>query len=774
MESPLVEITDHPSSVETDCAGPEQVDVEQGAPDSQSTPESTLASTLAELEKIRGRLKSSNRKSKPEDAHPDAHDQPPVSEKLLSHHKDVSEEPARPSTCKQKKQPDSFDAEKIIQSLQGIRNQVSTLPKERPALPFELQTPFWNAVVDCIQRGEDGCFKEFCSVLSALLSENLLAKEDEEQIRNALKLCIKSGEVACLKVFCESDMLLPKVDHDCILLALRAGRHNKEIAGPVLTVMSEGEDTKEDHKLTLMYSGDVRTMMGDCDRKHYLRSDFEATCYSWVEKNILHSLDAACNVYKMRPGLRCSTDVLRALAEVPGQSTWQTLAARGVIAHAWNNAFPLFCCDMVLCAFRLWLLVWLTYKMHHLQFPPLAIWGLCFFTTCDFILAVVNLGDTVCMALKQHDAGDTMRQAVKHHEADDAMRKAFRQHDAEDAVRMVPRLSRVHLYNLFCLMVVCFEGLACLMVSQGLRRGLQNRLTLATWVACKWLHFAWHLRGTRLVGKRMLPVVYALGDVAGFLIVCLFALIAAIHMYYVLGDKGSFDVLKFDFDVVYRLVVLQDFENDELHSTNRSLELGIQIFFYVVSASLSIILMNLLIGVLGNNYDRYADRGEELCMRGRAAILSKYLSFPLFKRMISLEGDSDDKKELRIIVAEKPMDTKVEEERSVRTVVEKEMEKMRSELNKMHAEMDQIRKLHAIADNPEGPQRRLEADIWRKLRHIIKGLPNVKDTKRGDKIGQELGLLQEDGNSDSGEEEDALPGGKSYKDRKGITSPHHC
>mmetsp|Transcript_53442 Transcript_53442/g.127450 ORF Transcript_53442/g.127450 Transcript_53442/m.127450 type:complete len:760 (+) Transcript_53442:82-2361(+) len=729
-------------------------DTEQGAPASQGTPDSE--STLGKLETVKGRLTElcTQRKS--------AVGWPPDLEKLQSH-QDAPEEQTQPpdSNHEQLKQPD-FDAKKIIESLQGIQTLVGTLRKDSGEEDLllkngvlTLQKPFSDmfsaAAEECIKRGEVDCFAEFCKVLPALL--------DAKQIRSALKLCIEEKEVACLKVFCNTQSLQSEVDNDCILKALRAGRHNKEIASPVLDVMSEG--TKEDHKLTLMCSGDMRTIMRPCETQggpqdlktqggpQYLKEEFEAE-YSWFE-HIWPSLEAACHVYKLRPALLCSTEVLRALAEVPGQSTWQTLAARAVIAHAWNYAFPLFCFDMGLCAFRLWLLVWLTYKMHHLQFPPLAVWTLCVATGCDFCLALLNLIATVCFAWRD---GETTRQKN---------RRPF-----------AGLLRRVHIYNFFCVGVVVFEGIACYKVSQGLRKGLQNRLTLATWVACKWLHFAWHLRGTRLVGKRMLPVVYALGDVAGFLIVCLFALIAAIHMYYVLGDKGSFDVLKFDFDVVYRLVVLQDFENDELHSTNRSLELGIQIFFYVVSASLSIILMNLLIGVLGNNYDRYADRGEELCMRGRAAILSKYLSFPLFKRMISLEGDSDDKKELRIIVAEKPMDTKVEEERSVRTVVEKEMEKMRSELNKMHAEMDQIRKLHAIADNPEGPQRRLEADIWRKLRHIIKGLPNVKDTKRGDKIGQELGLLQEDGNSDSGEEEDALPGGKSYKDRKGITSPHHC
>lgn len=61
-----------------------------------------------------------------------------------------------------------------------------------------------------------------------------------------------------------------------------------------------------------------------------------------------------------------------------------------------------------------------------------------------------------------------------------------------------------------------------------------------------------------------------------------------------------------------------------------SLQIHTQVVFYLTGIGITILLMNLLIGVLGQNYELYQDQAPQLFTRARAAMLLKHQDRPWF------------------------------------------------------------------------------------------------------------------------------------------------
>merc|ERR1719506_1634811 len=111
------------------------------------------------------------------------------------------------------------------------------------------------------------------------------------------------------------------------------------------------------------------------------------------------------------------------------------------------------------------------------------------------------------------------------------------------------------------------------------------------------------LRGFEMFGPRILPIVSAIWDTAGFIIVTSFVVGGAVHAFYVLGTRDYPSPFYAAFLTVYRLAVLGDFdmfelegldtpfigngngewwpEDPESYTMNPTLYLSVHTFFYV-------------------------------------------------------------------------------------------------------------------------------------------------------------------------------------------------
>ena len=169
-----------------------------------------------------------------------------------------------------------------------------------------------------------------------------------------------------------------------------------------------------------------------------------------------------------------------------------------------------------------------------------------------------------------------------------------------------------------------------------------QRGLLAAWSIVKWFRVMYSLRGFELFGPRILPILSALKDTAAFLILMGFCLLSFTHAFYVLGTHDNLPHWMYGaFLPVFRLGVIGDSDLDELAGVNTVFgnENGIwapqdpdplvsPMYTYVLMLYLfanlviTVLMMNILVGILGANYERYEEQSPALFVRERARMIN--------------------------------------------------------------------------------------------------------------------------------------------------------
>ena len=208
---------------------------------------------------------------------------------------------------------------------------------------------------------------------------------------------------------------------------------------------------------------------------------------------------------------------------------------------------------------------------------------------------------------------------------------------------------------LFLLEIV---GLAALISWEDLewQRGL-----LATWCIVKWFRVMYSLRGFELFGPRILPILSALKDTTAFLILMGFCLLSFTHAFYALGTHDNLPHWIYGaFLPVFRLGVIGDSDLDELAGVNTVFgnENGIwapqdpdplvsPMYTYVLMLYLfanlviTVLMMNILVGILGANYERYEEQSQVLFVRERARMITILSARPYTRHVWNQWGDED-------------------------------------------------------------------------------------------------------------------------------------
>jgi len=226
----------------------------------------------------------------------------------------------------------------------------------------------------------------------------------------------------------------------------------------------------------------------------------------------------------------------------------------------------------------------------------------------------------------------------------------------------------------------------------------------------------------------MLPIVNAVQDVFGFVTVFLFAFAASVHAFYVLGQSGEMQTLYNDILTVYRLAVLGDFQLDELEDqTQEGLRFAVHMFFFFVTAAISIVLMNLLIGVLGSNYDRFADQGEELFMRARADLLSEYLASPWWQWWMDLDDAFTNN---YIVVASKDEKRNDEENHSLRGHIDRTVSNV-------------VQRVKALEEKMTTRHSALEVSLERTMQSLLSHMQALDEKLSSESIPRDYSVYSE-------------------------------
>ena len=184
---------------------------------------------------------------------------------------------------------------------------------------------------------------------------------------------------------------------------------------------------------------------------------------------------------------------------------------------------------------------------------------------------------------------------------------------------------------------------------------------MAIFSAMAWLRLLYSLRGETWMGPRLLPILAAIRDTFVFFMLMGICIASAVHAYYNLqvrqdptptyaavlqvvrlGVFGDFDLFEFEgLDPIYRQTADNVQELEPIDPDPGPDYVWVHMLFYTVGVGITVLLMNVLIGVLSANYDLYEDKSSVLFLRARVKMLVELQTRPggnLFRYCFPIES----------------------------------------------------------------------------------------------------------------------------------------
>ena len=172
-----------------------------------------------------------------------------------------------------------------------------------------------------------------------------------------------------------------------------------------------------------------------------------------------------------------------------------------------------------------------------------------------------------------------------------------------------------------------------------------------------WLRFIYSLRGERWLGPYLLPIFSSIHDTGAFFLLTSLCIAASTHAYIILGPRredtysvysafthtfrlamlGDFDIFEYQGqDTVYEQNAEQQWEPND--PSPKDLEplayIYLQGLLLCTSVGIQVLLMNLLIGILGQNYGVQQGRAQVLFVQARARMLLQVQRRPWSSRTL--------------------------------------------------------------------------------------------------------------------------------------------
>jgi hypothetical protein len=174
-----------------------------------------------------------------------------------------------------------------------------------------------------------------------------------------------------------------------------------------------------------------------------------------------------------------------------------------------------------------------------------------------------------------------------------------------------------------------------------------QRTILALLILVMWAGLVYRISVFHLFGPRVLPILRAVLDTMPFFVILMLAMLGFTHSYYALrilrdnqADPADAHLFAY-FRPVWALALIGEIHTETIegylgHHDDRSetpLETA-QFLFFGTTLVVSVLLMSILIGILGSNYDRYVVQSQPMFSQHRAREIDFLSHLPFFGRHI--------------------------------------------------------------------------------------------------------------------------------------------
>ncbi|CAK8996077.1 unnamed protein product [Durusdinium trenchii] len=332
-----------------------------------------------------------------------------------------------------------------------------------------------------------------------------------------------------------------------------------------------------------------------------------------VQLKVLQYLDAS---------LACDIDLLRALATTANEDTLATDTVTAIISAAWLQTRGRVIAEIMLNGINVILLCYVSFGFRNQKGSA----------------PLVVLKVLICIHMKM-----VLEELAQQLEAlGIRVQLLWTRRSEKGWIALPPFLDVDNLADL------AYQVVGCVALFRQLDHAGLEKPFMAIFSACAWLRFCSTLRGEPWFGLRILPIISALRDTVGFFFFAFVCVCAATHAYYNLQVRDEDYPIYDAFLQVVRLGLFADFDLFEFQGTDPIFkqnnaqwepedpspkEMGddyiyIHIIFFGTGICITILLMNLLIGVLGSNFDLYQDHAPQLFNQARAKFLLEIRSRP--------------------------------------------------------------------------------------------------------------------------------------------------
>lgn len=153
------------------------------------------------------------------------------------------------------------------------------------------------------------------------------------------------------------------------------------------------------------------------------------------------------------------------------------------------------------------------------------------------------------------------------------------------------------------------------MISDDYPSDRMGQIAIAVFGCTRWWSLLAHLRGFKAIGSKILPILYALGSMGPFLLVFGIIMLGFLSSFCALSDEA---LTMTRVRGIYFLAMLGEDGDTVLDGAREEWWLDSWVFLFVVVMCL--VLLNILIGILGEAYDMYRDSAEVIFSRERARV----------------------------------------------------------------------------------------------------------------------------------------------------------
>ena len=317
-------------------------------------------------------------------------------------------------------------------------------------------------------------------------------------------------------------------------------------------------------------------------------------------------------------------DFLKTLADCPHDGIFETDAVQAMVLAAWQQYRAFTLLEIVSCCLTVICLCWASYGFRH---------GFALSTPSLYVVAALHLKKSL----------DESVQAVRH---------------LVQCLKWWANQSSYMTFDNAADVLYLVGGWLAIARQLSIGSDELEKPWMAAFAAAAWLRLLYSLRAETWMGPRLLPILSAVKDTFAFFLLMVICIASATHGYYNLqlreeptptyaalmqvvrlGIFGDFDLFEFEgLDPTYRLK--DDGNDNESQSEWEPIDpspgpdyVYVHVLFYMTGVGITVLLMNVLIGVLSSNYERYEAQSVGQFFRARVKMLVELQGRPLGRIM---------------------------------------------------------------------------------------------------------------------------------------------